>query len=224
MEFKALVVDVDGTITFGDRSLDCRAVEALRSLKVPVVIATGNVLCFARAVSKLLGTGGIVIAENGGVVECGKVESDTSHMKECEEAFDFLKEHFALERLDPENRITEIGLRRNFDVEMARQMLKEFPEVEIMDTGFAVHIKSRKINKGTGLKRIAELMGLDARELVAIGDSPNDIEMLKASGFGVAVGNAHSDLKRAAAMITKGEHGAGVEEAVGYLRERGEIR
>lgn len=224
MEFKAVVVDVDGTITFADRRLDCRAVEALRSLHVPVVIATGNVLCFARAASKLVGTGGIVIAENGGVVECGAVESDTSHLKECEEAFGFLKGHFALERLDPENRKTEIGLRRNFDVERARELLKGFPEIEIVDTGFAVHIKSRRVNKGTGLKRIAELMGLDARELVAIGDSPNDIEMLKASGFGVAVGNAHPELKRAAALVTKGEHGAGVAEAVGYLRERGGIK
>ncbi len=224
MEYKAIVVDVDGTITFADRSLDFRAVEALRSLKVPVVIATGNVLCFARAASKLVGTGGIVIAENGGVVECGEVQSDTSHMKECEEAFEFLSRHFTLERIDPENRITEIGLRRDFDVERARQMLEEFPEIEIVDTGFAVHIKSRRVNKGTGLRRIAEMMGLDARKLVAIGDSPNDIEMLKVSGFGVAVGNAHPELKKVARMVTKGEYGAGVAEAVGELRRRGEIK
>ncbi len=224
MECKAVVVDVDGTITYSDRSLDFRAVEALRSLKVPVVIATGNVLCFARAASKLVGTGGIVIAENGGVVECGGVLSDTSHMKECEEAFEFLERHFTLERIDPEYRITEIGLRRDFDVERARDLLKEFPEVEIVDTGFAVHIKSKKINKGTGLKRIAQMLGLDAREFVAIGDSPNDIEMLKASGFGVAVGNAHPEVKRVARMVTKGEYGAGVAEAVGELRRRGEIK
>jgi phosphoglycolate phosphatase (TIGR01487 family) len=224
VEYKAVVADVDGTITYSDRSLDFRAVEALRSLKVPVVIATGNVLCFARAASKLVGTGGIVIAENGGVVECGRVESDTSHMKECVEAFEFLERHFTLERLDPVNRITEIGLRRDFDVERARELLKEFPEIEIVDTGFAVHIKSRRINKGTGLKRVAEMMGLDARDFVAIGDSPNDIEMLKVSGFGVAVGNAHPEVKRAAQMVTKGEHGAGVAEAVGELRRRGGIR
>jgi len=224
VEFKAVVVDVDGTITFADRSLDCRAVEALRSLHVPVVIATGNVLCFARAASKLMGTGGIVIAENGGVVECGKVEADTSHLKECEDAFRFLSEHFALERLDPENRKTEIGLRRNFDVERARELLKEFPGLEIVDTGFAVHIKSKRINKGTGLKRIAGLMGLEAKDFVAIGDSPNDIEMLLASGFGVAVGNAHPELKRVAALVTKGEHGAGVAEAVGELKKKGAIR
>ncbi len=224
MEFNALVADVDGTITFSDRSLDCRAVEALRSLQSPVVIATGNILCFARAVAKLVGTGGIVIAENGGVIECGIVESDTSHMEECEDAFEYLKQHFALERIDPEYGKTEIGLRKDFDVNEARLLLRDYPEVEIVDTGFAVHIKSKKINKGTGLRRIAELMGMDAKEFVAIGDSPNDIEMLKASGFGVAVGNAHPEVKKVAAMVTGGEHGAGVAEAVGELKEKGAIR
>src|SRR3972149_8202636 len=99
MEFNAVVVDVDGTITYSDRTIDCRAVDALRSLESPVVIATGNILCFARAVAKLVGTGGIVIAENGGGVECGIVESDTSHIGECEAAFEFLKRNFALEKL-----------------------------------------------------------------------------------------------------------------------------
>lgn len=217
MEFKAIVVDIDGTITYSDRSIDCRAVEALRGVKVPVVLATGNVLCFARAASTLAGTGGIIIAENGGVVECGIVESDTSHMKMCEEAFDLLNGYFPLERLDMETRITEIGLRRNFDVKKAREILNDFPELDIVDTGFAVHIKSRTINKGTGLKRLAELMGISARDFVAIGDSPNDIEMLKISGFGVAVGNAHPDVKKMANMVTRGEHGAGVAEVIQYI-------
>ncbi|GFO98234.1 sucrose-phosphate phosphatase-like hydrolase,Archaeal [groundwater metagenome] len=219
MEFKAIVVDVDGTITYSDRSIDCRAVEALRSVKVPIIIATGNVLCFARAAAKLIRTCGFVIAENGGVVECSRVESDTSHMKECEEAFTLLSRSFALERLDPEYRKTEIGLRRNFDVEKARNILREFPQLDIVDTGFAIHIKSREINKGTGLKRLAQLMGLSARDFVAIGDSPNDIEMLQASGFGVAVGNAHTELKKVADMVTKGEHGAGVAEAIQHISE-----
>lgn len=217
MEFKAIAVDVDGTITYSDRSIDCRAVEALRGVKVPVIIATGNVLCFARAVSKLAGTGGNIIAENGGVVECGIVESDTSHMKQCEEAFGILTRYFPLERLDQEYRKTEIGLCRDFDVEKARQLLSGFPDIDLVDTGFAVHIKSRKINKGKGLKRIAQLMGMSAQDFVAIGDSPNDIEMLQESGFGVAVGNAHPDLKSAADIVTKGEYGAGVAEAIRHI-------
>ncbi|MBU4223226.1 MAG: HAD hydrolase family protein, partial [Euryarchaeota archaeon] len=64
---------------------------------------------------------------------------------------------------------------------------------------------------------LAELMGISARDFVAIGDSPNDIEMLQESGLGVAVGNAHPELKKVADMITIGEHGAGVAEAIEYI-------
>ncbi len=49
-----------GQLHNSDIRIDCRAVAALRSLKVPVVIATGNLLCVTRTVSVLLGTGGIV--------------------------------------------------------------------------------------------------------------------------------------------------------------------
>ncbi len=54
------------------------------------------------------------------------VEYDTSHLKECEGAFSFLNEHFSLERLDPENRKTEVDLRRNFDVESCRAYQEHF--------------------------------------------------------------------------------------------------
>jgi len=220
---KAIVIDVDGTITFSDRSLDCRAVEPVRSLELPVVIATGNVLCYARAVSRLLGTSGIIIAENGGVVEYREVEINSIYLKDCERVFNILSKQFPLERLDSENRKTEITLHRNFDVEAARHVLEDFPDIEIVDTGFAIHIKSKRINKGSALKRIAELMKLDVKDFVAIGDSPNDIEMLKTSGFGIAVGNAHPALKEVADMVTKEKHGAGVAEALRYLRDRGLI-
>ncbi len=220
---KAVVIDVDGTITFSDRTLDCRAVDHIRSLKLPVVIATGNVLCYARAVSRLLGTCGIIIAENGGVVEYKDVEINSKYIEECERVFSILSKRFPLERLDSENRKTEITLHRNFDVETARQVLKDFPDIEIVDTGFAIHIKSKRINKGSALKRIAELMKLDVKDFVAIGDSPNDIEMLKTSGFGIAVGNAHPALKEVADMVTKEKHGAGVAEALRYLRNKGMI-
>ena len=53
MKFKALAVDIDGTITHPDRSLSLEAVAKLRSLDVPVVLATGNILCYAKAASKM---------------------------------------------------------------------------------------------------------------------------------------------------------------------------
>jgi hydroxymethylpyrimidine pyrophosphatase-like HAD family hydrolase len=45
------------------------------------------ILCFVRAAAKLVGTHGFVIAENGGVVEYGEVECDTSYINRFEMEF-----------------------------------------------------------------------------------------------------------------------------------------
>lgn len=220
---KGIAVDIDGTITFSDRRIDCRAVEALRSIEVPVILATGNILCFARAAAKMIGTGGIVIAENGGAVSMGNdhAEFDSRYLDECERTFRILGETFGLERIDPGHRRTEIALRRNFDLEKAQEIIRlSGLEVELVDTGFAVHIKSIHINKGLGLRRIAKLMEVSPEDFAAMGDSPNDIELLRESGFGIAVGNAHPRVKSAAHLVTSGEYGAGVAEAIEYLKTR----
>ncbi|MEA1895991.1 MAG: phosphoglycolate phosphatase [Euryarchaeota archaeon] len=216
---KAIAIDIDGTLTHKDRSIDCRAVACLRSLDIPIVLATGNVLCFARAAAKLIGTGGQIIAENGGVIsiEYDGREYYDGDMDACERAFDALTEHLGshIRKLDSEYRKTEIALRRNFDALDARQIVGE--EIEVVDSGYAIHLKSKEVDKGTGLFRIAGLMGIYASDFAAIGDSENDLQLLAAAGFGVAVGNAHPVLKDAADLVTDGEYGAGVVEAVRYL-------
>ncbi|OPY21557.1 MAG: Phosphoglycolate phosphatase [Methanomethylovorans sp. PtaU1.Bin093] len=222
MKFKAIAVDIDGTITFRDRSLDMAAIGSLRSLDVPVVLSTGNVLCYAHAAARLIGVGGIVIAENGGVISPGfdTVPIVSESIRECQKAFDLLSGKFELTKLDPEHRKTEIVLRRDFDLELARQILYEHgPNVEIIDTHFAIHIKSRGVNKGTGLIKVAELMGIEPKDFVAIGDSVNDVEMLEMAGFGIAVGNGDPELRSVADYTAASPYGAGAAEGITYLRE-----
>jgi len=226
MKFKAIVVDIDGTITCEKRELHLKAVEKIRSLNVPVILATGNILCYARTASKLIGLSGAVVAENGGAVTVRYDVNGTFEetIEECERAFDFLSEHFELTKLDPFYRKTEIALRRNFDLERARMLLKERPfDVELIDTKYAVHIKSRKINKGTGLIKLAGMMGLKPEEFVAVGDSANDVEMLEASGFGIAVANGDEEIKTVADYVTEATFGAGAVEAFEFLQSRGWI-
>ncbi len=223
MKFKAIAVDIDGTITFRDRSLDLVAIDSLRSHDVPVVLSTGNILCYAHAAARLIGVGGIVIAENGGIVSPGfdTLPIVSEYMIECQQAFDLLSGKFELTKLDPEHRKTEIVLRRNFDLELARQILYDHGfNLEIIDTHFAIHIKSREVNKGTGLIKVAELMGLKPKDFVAIGDSVNDVEMLEVAGFGIAVGNGDPELRSVADYTATLPYGAGAAEGIAYLRGR----
>ena len=93
----------------------------------------------------------------------------------------------------------------------------------MVDTKYAIHLKSKKINKGVGLKKLAGMMGLKSRDFVAIGDSENDVEMFEASGFGIAVGNGDDKIKEAADHITKASFGDGAIEAFEFLEEKGWI-
>ncbi|MBE2239753.1 MAG: HAD family phosphatase [Caldilineaceae bacterium] len=68
------------------------------------------------------------------------------------------------------------------------------------------------VDKGSGLRRLCELLGIDVRRVLAIGDSDNDIPMLQAAGFGIAMGNAGDHVKAVADWIapTLDEEGAAV--------------
>lgn len=226
MKFKALVIDIDGTITCANRELHLGAVKKMRTLKVPVVLATGNILCYARTTSRLIGLDGAVIAENGGAVT---VRYDVNgifegSLEECEKAFSFLSGHFKLTKLDPMYRKTEIALRRDFDLEKARTLLETQPfDVELVDTKYAIHVKSIKINKGIGLQKLAGMMGFEAEDFVAIGDSANDAEMFEAAGFGIAVANGDERIKEVANYVTEASFGDGAVEAIEFLESNGWI-
>ncbi|AEH51175.1 HAD family hydrolase [Pseudothermotoga thermarum] len=56
------------------------------------------------------------------------------------------------------------------------------------------------VNKGAALERLCKMYNIDFSEVVAVGDSWNDVEMLKIAGFGIAVGNATEVIKHVAKL------------------------
>ena len=104
-----------------------------------------------------------------------------------------------------------------------KQILKDYP-VQVIDTGYAIHLQSPGINKGTAMVALAAEMGIPRSDFVAIGDSVNDIQMLKNAGIGLTVANAHPDTKAAAQYVAEKEYGDGFVEAIEkyfpYLRAR----
>ncbi len=218
----AVAVDIDGTITHRDRSLSCRAVKALRKLKekkIPVVLATGNISCFARTAAKLIGVSDTVICENGGVVRFSYDGEDVvlGDKKKCLKAADLLSKYFDLEFLDEEYRKSEVCVRRTFPADEARKLL-EGMGVRLLDSGYAYHIVDENVSKGKALIYIADKIGIDVKDFAAIGDSENDIEMLKVAGIGIAVANADDALKKVADVIVAASDGEGVEQALRILK------
>ena len=140
----------------------------------------------------------------------------------CRQAAALLQQHFPdMEQLDARYRMSELAFRRTVDVEKVRAMLdKAFPELEIVDTRFALHLKHKNVNKGTGLVEVARQMGLRPEEFAALGDSANDIHMFNAAGMGLAVGNATPEIKAAADYVAQRPYGEGAAEALYWLTRR----
>jgi Cof subfamily protein (haloacid dehalogenase superfamily) len=70
------------------------------------------------------------------------------------------------------------------------------------------------VNKGSGLTHLAEHLGVPLSEVVAVGDNLNDRELLAVAGFGIAVANAHEELKVAADVVLSRTAGGGAIEEV----------
>ena len=70
------------------------------------------------------------------------------------------------------------------------------------------------VTKATGLAEVARRLSVTAAETVAFGDMPNDREMLRWAGRGVAMGNAHPDLAGVADEVTTPNTADGLAEVL----------
>lgn len=77
-----------------------------------------------------------------------------------------------------------------------------FPDLEIVSSlGNNIEIMNAETNKGTGAMKLCELMGIHANEIIAIGDSDNDIRLFEVAARRCAVSNARESLKAVATDI-----------------------
>ncbi len=73
------------------------------------------------------------------------------------------------------------------------------------------------VGKLTAARFVAERLGLDLSETAAIGDGRNDLELLQAVGFGVAMGNAPEEVRRAADRVVPPADECGLAEALNAI-------
>ncbi len=217
---KAVVVDIDGTITDSKRMIQPQGIEALRQVQqkgVAVMLSSGNVLPITFGLSIFIGLKGPVIAENGGIVSFKenvyRLNKNTLPMR----AYDYLKTKVEVERLFTDRwRESEVALKRTADPKIIEEILKGW-SVVIETTGFAIHIMELGHSKMNGVRKASELIGIDTKDIAAFGDSDNDVSMLQDCGVGIAVANASPAAKMAAKYVCREPHADGVIEGLRWL-------
>ena len=79
---------------------------------------------------------------------------------------------------------------------------------------FFLELMDRGVSKGAALAAVATRLGVRPAEILAIGDSPNDLPMLEVAGHTAAVADAAEAVRRRAQYVTGGRWGDGVAEAI----------
>ncbi|MCI4323754.1 MAG: phosphoglycolate phosphatase [Thermoplasmata archaeon] len=219
---RAVVTDVDGTLTDATRRLDVRAIRAVRQLEdrgIPVLLATGNVLPIALALQRSLGISGPIIAENGGLLY------DPSARPPRVERFAdqriALAAYRAVRRAGiPARRLvtdrwreTEVALEPGISVNRVRRAVRELP-VLVESSGYAIHLMERGVGKLSTLHHALERRGLTVGECLVLGDGDNDVPMLRAAGFSVSFASGSPRAQRAARYVSRAEYAAGFVEGL----------
>ena len=100
--------------------------------------------------------------------------------------------------------------------EALRLLAEDFPE-EIMvmkSKENYVEIVKPGVSKAQAVLALAQSLGISADEIMALGDSGNDVSMLRACGLGVAMGSASDKVKAEADVVTGMSGEPGVAEAI----------
>ncbi|WP_340101210.1 phosphoglycolate phosphatase [Salinibaculum salinum] len=214
-----LAVDIDGTLTNDQRALDPRVIPVLRAWPTPIVIATGKSMPYPVALCEFLGIEQLVIAENGGVVVAGRdtvrIEGDREAANAVAAAYRDAGYGLGWGEADLVNRWreTELAVAREMPLAPLQEIADEYGLV-VVDTGYAYHVKSPMVDKGTGLNVVAAELNLNSGDFLAIGDSENDVPTFEVAGRSVAVANADDRALAAADHVTDARFADGFLEAV----------
>ncbi|MFE2063249.1 HAD family hydrolase [Streptomyces sp. NPDC059467] len=91
----------------------------------------------------------------------------------------------------------------------ARSVVGSLATVTMSGPG-TVELQPCGVTKATGLALAADHLGLSPRQAIAFGDMPNDIPMFDWASYGVAMANAHPELKAVADEITLSNEDDGI--------------
>ena len=84
-----------------------------------------------------------------------------------------------------------------------------------------IEVMPEGVDKGASLKRLAELLGVKAEEVLAFGDGQNDVPMLTFAGAGYAMANGCAEARACTPLIAPPNTEDGVAQVIERYLARG---
>lgn len=94
---------------------------------------------------------------------------------------------------------------------------KAFPELLVTRSNpYSVDLIPQGIGKLPGIRRLGEKFNFELNQVMCFGDSENDVNMLTGVGYGIAMGNADSEIQKIATYVTDTNNQDGIAKALAY--------
>ncbi|KNH21525.1 MAG: Cof-type HAD-IIB family hydrolase [Priestia megaterium] len=238
-EFKLIALDMDGTLLNNQQEISTENREAIAKAQeqgVHVVLSTGRSLLTCREYAQSLQLSSYLITVNGSEIwdESGQlVERKLIDASSIEKMWNLTQEHklnFWAVTTDkvwrdefPEDIASQEWLKFGYDIPddaLREEVLKQIAGIsdfEISNSSLTnLEINALGINKAKGIMTVCERLGISMDEVIAMGDSLNDMAMIEAAGCGIAMGNAQEAVKEAADWVTDTNVNNGVAKAISH--------
>jgi HAD superfamily hydrolase (TIGR01484 family) len=231
--YKLIALDLDGTLLTAEKTVtkeNREAIEAAERAGVKVMFATGRGIQNVEAYVKDLQMEAPIVTVNGSEVWAapGKLHSRTlldpalvGGMHKLSMEYDTWFWAYAVGEIFNKERWVERiegrqWLKFGYYYEEAesllaiRAKLESWNVFEITNSHpFNIEVNPKGVNKASGIRQVCDILGIDMSQVIAMGDSLNDVSMIREAGLGVAMGNAQDEVKQMADCVTatNEEHG-----------------
>jgi len=95
-----------------------------------------------------------------------------------------------------------------------QEVNKSIQDAYVVKMKRSIEISHEGIHKGSALRKLSQLLGIPLKNIMAVGDSLNDIPLLQAAGYGVAMGTAPDALKEEADLIVPSANENGLVKVI----------
>ncbi|MEK5026146.1 Cof-type HAD-IIB family hydrolase [Paenibacillus sp. FSL L8-0470] len=237
-KYRLLALDMDGTLLNDEQIITPKTVEWIQKAVdagVHVCLSTGRASKSAMPYAEQLGLKTPMIMVNGSEVWRAPYELYRRSLMDpvlVQQMYDIAQEYdiwFWAYSVD------EVYNRNNWDGEiLSREWLKfgystEDDEIRhkllmrLQDMGgleitnsspHNLEINPLGVNKASGIREVCKLLGLEMSQVVAVGDSLNDLAAIQQAGFGVAMGNAQETVKQEADAVVASNNDDGIAEVI----------
>jgi HAD superfamily hydrolase (TIGR01484 family) len=217
MRFRVVAADYDGTLA-NNGSVGKNTLETLKRVQKSgrkLLLITGRELESLRSVFAELGLFDLIVAENGALLYRPSTGEEEVLGKAPPAGFVEMLRRAGANPLSVGRSI--VATVQPYEAAVYQAIRELGLEWQVILNRESVMVLPAGVDKSTGFRVALAELRLPFDSVVGIGDAENDFAFLSLCGFSVAVGNAIPSLKERVQLVTSGEDGAGVVEALQKL-------